>query len=102
MRFRRASRFDELVQRQLELFVADERALFEELDELERAYDAAAREDAEEAYGDYQLGLEALAERLGEVREHYARTLDPGTADEYRRAFDAAAGRRFPRAAHDL
>lgn len=100
--FRRRSRFAELVRRQLDLFVEDERAFFEELDELERAYDAAPRQDAEEAYGDYQLGLEALAERLAEVREHYARTLDPDAADEYRRAFDEAAARRFPHVAHDL
>ena len=43
-------RFDDLVRRQLDAFAEDEAELLEEAREAERAYDAAEREDAEEAY----------------------------------------------------
>lgn len=96
MSFRR-NRFGELVRRQLDLFAEDEAALLEEAEEAERAYDAAERDDAEELYGDYQLVLESLAERLGELRDTYAATLDESAADEYAAAFERAARRRHPR-----
>lgn len=96
MIFRRA-RFAELVGRQLDLFAEDEAGLLREADELERAYDAAEREDAEEAYGDYQLVLEAVAEELERLRDTYARSLDEEAAAEYVAAFDRAAGKRHPR-----
>ena len=95
MSFRR-NRFGELVRRQLDLFAEDEAALLEEAEEAERAYDAAERDDAEELYGDYQLALESLAERLGELRDTYAATLDESAADEYAAAFERAARRRHP------
>ena len=68
-----------------------------EADEAERAYDAAEREDAEEAYGDLQLVLDAIADRLSELRETYAATLDEDATLEYEAAFNRAAGKRFPR-----
>ena len=95
-RFRRG-RFTELVRRQLDLFAEDEAELLAEAEAAERAYDAADREDAEEAYGDFQLALEAVAERLEEVRDAYTRTLDEETAEEYAAAFERAAARRHPR-----
>ena len=95
-RFRRG-RFTELVRRQLDLFAEDEAELLAEADAAERAYDGADREDAEEAYGDFQLALEAVAERLEEVRDAYTRTLDKETAEEYAAAFERAAARRHPR-----
>ena len=61
------------------------------------AYDAAEREDAEEAYGDVQLVLDAGADRLVDVRDAYAATLDEDAAAEYAHAFGRAAGKRFPR-----
>ena len=96
MSFRR-NRFGELVRRQLDLFAEDEAALLEEADEAERAYDAAEREDAEELYGDYPLVLESVADRLGELRDTYAATLDESAADAYAAAFEQAARRRHPR-----
>ena len=96
MSFRR-NRFGELVRRQLDLFAEDEAVLLEEANEAERAYDAAEREEAEELYGDYQLVLDSVAERLGELRDTYARTLDESAADEYAAAFERAARRRHPR-----
>jgi hypothetical protein len=85
------------VRRQLDLLAEDEAGLLAEADEAERAYDAAEREDAEEAYGDYQLVLEALADRLIELRDTYAKTLDNEAALEYEVAFARAVAKRFPR-----
>jgi len=93
----RRNRFGELVRRQLDLFAEDEAALLQEAEEAERAYDAAERDDAEELYGDYQLVLESVADRLGELRDTYAATLDESAADEYAAAFERAARRRHPR-----
>lgn len=96
MSFRR-NRFGDLVRRQLDLFAEDEAALLEEAVEAEHAYDAAERDEAEELYGDYQLVLESVAERLGELRDTYATTLDESAAEEYAAAFERAARRRHPR-----
>ena len=71
MSFRR-DRFGDLVRRQLDLFAEDDAALLREAEAAERAYDEADRDEAEEAYGDYQLVLEAVADRLGEIRDVYA------------------------------
>ena len=98
MIFRR-DRFGDLVRRQLDLFAEDEAELLREADEAERAYDNADRDDAEEAYSDYQLVLEAIADRLGELRDAYAATLDEDAAEQYVPSFDRAARKRFPRMA---
>jgi hypothetical protein len=97
LRLRRRSPFEELVERQLTIFGADEAELLREADEAEAAWNAAGRDTAEEAYGDYQLVVDALADRLLELREAYAATLDSETADAYRTAFATAAARRFRR-----
>ena len=96
MSFRR-NRFGDLVRRQLDLFAEDEAELLEEAEEAERAYDAAERDDAEELYGDYQLVLESVADRLGDLRDTYAATLDASAVEEYAAAFERAARRRHPR-----
>ena len=101
MIFRRR-RFDDLVRRQLDAFAEDEADLHEEAREAERAYDEADREDAEEAYSDFQLVLEAGAERLAEIRDTYASTLDEDTEEEYAQAFASAARKRFPKLMGDL
>jgi hypothetical protein len=41
--------------------------------------------------------VDALGERLYDIRETYAGTLDEDAAGEYRTAFDDAARRRFRR-----
>jgi hypothetical protein len=93
----RRNRFGDLVGRQLDLFAEDEADLLAEADELERAYDAADRDDAEEAYGDLQLVFEAIVDRLEEIRDTYARTLGTDADQDYERAFDREARRRYPR-----
>ena len=97
MIFRRKGRFGDLVRRQLDLFAEDEAELLAELEAAERAYDAADRDDAEEAYADFQLVVDAGAERLADVRDAYAATLDVEVEAEYADAFARAATKRFPR-----
>jgi len=101
VRFRR-DRFGDLIRRQLDLFTEDEDELLREADEAEKAYDAAERDEAEEAYGDYLLVLEAIADRLEELRDTYASTLDADAADTYAQAFARAARKRFPKVRADL
>ncbi len=91
----RRSRFNDVVERQLDLFSEDEAALLEEAREADAAWTGAQRDESEELYGDYQLVVDAIGERLYDVREAYASTLD--AADEYRSVFDRAARKRFPR-----
>jgi hypothetical protein len=98
----RRSRFHDLVQRQLDLFAADESTLLEEAADADAAWTNAAREETEERYGDYQLVVDAIGDRLHDIREAYAATLENGAAADYRDAFDAAAAKRFPRFASFL
>ena len=95
----RRSRFGELVARQLELFAADERDLLEEASQADAAWTNASRDDSEERYGEYQLVVDAVGERLYDVREGYAASLDQVAAAEYRAAFDRAARKRLGRLA---
>jgi hypothetical protein len=97
VRFGRRDPFAELVERQLTLFAEDEAELLREAVEAEEAWNRAGRDTAEEAYGDYQLVVDAIADRLLDVREAYAATLDADAADAYRRSFGHAAARRFKR-----
>ena len=90
-------RFGELVQRQLDLFATDEAALLVEAEETDAAWTHAAREESEERFGEYQLVVDTVAERLYDLREAYAATLEGDTADEYRAAFDRGARKRFRR-----
>ena len=98
----RSRRFDDLVRRQLDAFAEDEADLLEEARDAERAYDAAERDDAEEAYSDFQLVLEAGAERLAAIRDTYAARLDEATEAAYAQAFTRAARKRFPQLTGDL
>jgi len=94
----RRSRFGELVDRQLDLFEADTE-LLDEAAEADAAWSHASADESEERYGEYQLIVDAIGEALYETRETYAATLDPETADGYRRDFDRAARKRFGRLA---
>lgn len=90
----RRGRFRDLVDRQLELVLAAAPELLADVAAARRAYDEASREEAEERFGDYQLALAALKERLLEARDAYAATLDE--PDAYEREFERAAARRWP------
>ena len=91
----RKERFGDLVRRQLDLFETDEAELLEEAAQADTAWTRAATEQTEELYGDYQLVVDAVGERLYDVREAYAATLEEDAAAEYRRTFDRAALKRF-------
>jgi hypothetical protein len=95
-------RFKNLVTTQLDLFEEENGDLLEACAAAEAAYDAAARDEAEERYGDYADLLETAAETLADMRDKYAFALDEEAADAYVAAFDRAAGRRFPRLAPHL
>jgi predicted mannosyl-3-phosphoglycerate phosphatase (HAD superfamily) len=92
----RRNRFGDLVRRQLDLFVEDAADLLQEAETALRAYDEAEREEAEEAYSDYQLVLESIVERLEELRDTYGATLDDDSREAYEQAFGRAARKRFP------
>ena len=96
MRFRRRGRFHDLVERQLDLFAADEADLLARGGGGRSGVDAAPAEEAEEAYGDYQLVVDAIADRLLDIRESYARTLDEEAAEEYAAEFTREATKPLP------
>jgi hypothetical protein len=98
----RRDRFGDLVRSQLDLFAEDEKELLREAEQAERAYDDADRDDAEELYGDYQLTLEAIGDRLAELRDTYTATLDEEAAGVYEQAFARVARKRFPKLAAGL
>jgi hypothetical protein len=99
---RRRDRFARLVQTQLDLFSEEEADLLAEAVAADEAQTRAGRHEAEELYGDYQLVVDALAERLLDVREAYASTLAEDAVDRYRTSFTRAATKRFPRYAELL
>ena len=89
----RRRRFGDLIDRQLAFVVEEERWLLDDVDASRAAWVAAPRDEAEERFGDYQLALEALKDRLTEIRDTYAATLeDP---DEYEREFEREVVRRW-------
>jgi hypothetical protein len=90
-------RFSEVIARQLDLFEEQDAEFLRRVDEAERAYDDADSEDAEEVYGRYQELVEHGTEALGEMRDAYARTLDPDDADEYVAEFNQSVIDRLPR-----
>jgi hypothetical protein len=90
-------RFGDLIRRQLDLFVTEQRGLIEDCAAAERAYNRAPRDEAEERYGDYLDLVETGTEILAEIRDAYAETLTADGADEYEQAFNRAVVKRLPR-----
>ena len=93
----RRGRFQDLVERQLDLFEADDAALLDEARTADAAWTRADAAETEELYGEYQLVVDAIGERLYDIREAYASSLEDAPADEYRAVFDRAARKRFGR-----
>ena len=89
-------RFADLVDRQLDLFAELHRARLTGLREAYQQVNAADREDAERAFGDYQDQVGWAAEELAELRDTYAATLDDNARDAYVRAFARGVRRRYP------
>ena len=95
-------RFEELIGRQLDLFEREDADFLARIEEAERQYDRADREDAEEVFGRFQELVEFGTETLAEMRDTYARTLDEDGADEYVAQFNSAVHRRLPRFALEI
>jgi hypothetical protein len=90
-------RFAEVISRQLDLFEQEDAVFLRRVDEAERAYDHADRENAEEVYGRYQELVEHGTEALAEMRDAYARTLETDDAEEYVAEFNQIVIDRMPR-----
>lgn len=97
-----AGRFAELIDRQLDLFEEEDADFLARVDEAERAYDSADREDAEEVFGRFQELVEFGTETLAEMRDAYARRLDAESAVAYTAEFNRQVLRRLPRFALEL
>jgi hypothetical protein len=90
-------RFVELVERQLELFGAENAGLVRDCEAALEAYDAAPRDEAEERYGEYVDLVDTARDALLEFRDGYARTLGPDAAEEYDEVFNGLVRERLPR-----
>jgi uncharacterized protein (DUF2267 family) len=97
-----AEHFAELIDRQLDLFEREDADFLTRVDEAERDYDRADRDDAEEVFGRFQELVEHGTEALAEMRDAYAGTLDEGSAKQYVGEFNAAVHRRLPRFALEI
>jgi hypothetical protein len=100
VRFRRA--FADVIDRQLDLFEREQADLIAACEAAEEAYDAAARDEAEERYGDYVDLVETGTEALADLRDAFARTLSEDKAEQYEQAFNRAVARRLPRFALEI
>ena len=90
----RRRRFHGIIERQLAFFEQDDFDLLTDVDRALEKYDGAERDEAEELYGDYQLAIEAATDRLAELRDTYARTLEEN-AEQYEREFNAVVVERW-------
>jgi hypothetical protein len=89
-------RFVDLVERQLELFETECAGLLDDCREALDAYNAAAKDDAEELYGDYVDAVDAARDELLMYRDTYAGTLDAEAAEEYEAVFNRIVQVRLP------
>jgi hypothetical protein len=89
--------FEDVIRPQLDLFEEECAQLIADCDAAERAYDAAARDEAEERYADYLDLVETGTERLAELRDNFASTMSESAAEDYEHEFNAAVQRRLPR-----
>ena len=101
MRFRRA-RFGEVIDRQLDLFVREHGDVIEESNAKLGLYNAADRDNAEEAYGDYLDAVETGTEILADLRDNFAQTLGEQDAEGYLAEFDRAVAKRLPEYALEI
>jgi hypothetical protein len=90
----RRSRYSEVIDAQLELFVREHRDVIEETDERLDAYNRSDRADAEELYGDYVDAVEIATEILADMRDHYGASLDD--PETYVTEFNRAVAKRLP------
>ena len=89
-------RFVDLVERQLELFEAEQAGLLEDCRAALDAYNDASKDEAEELYGDYVDQVDSARDALLGHRYAYASTLDAEAAEEYEEVFHRLARERLP------
>jgi isocitrate dehydrogenase kinase/phosphatase len=99
---RRRGRFDDVIQRQLDLFEQDHLDVIEEVVERMEAYNRADRDEAEEVYGDYVDAVETGTELLADIRDSYARMLEEGIDELYEEEFNRAVLKRWPPFADEI
>ena len=92
----RRSRFAQLVDAQLDLFLREHRVVVDEVAQRLEAYNRADRSEAEELYGDYVDAVETGTEVLADIRDHFKWTLDEDAAEEYEAEFNRAVVKRLP------
>ena len=91
----RRRRFRDVIARQLAFFEQEDGDLLDDVDRALDNYNSADRDDAEELYGDYQLVIEAATDRLAEIRDGYARSLDEDEAEQYIAEFNRSVVDRW-------
>ena len=89
--------FVDLVERQLDLFTAEQAGLIADVEAALAAYNRAPRDEAEERYGDFLDLVETGTDELIELRENYASSLGPEMAEAYRNVFNHAVRSSLPR-----
>ena len=90
-------RFVDLIERQLELFAAENEGLIRDTEAALEAYNRAPRDEAEERYGDYLDLVETGTDELVDLRDNYASTLDGDSSEAYQELFNRTVRKRLPR-----
>ena len=90
-------RFVDVVERQIALFTAENEGLIRDTEAALAAYNRAARDEAEERYGDYLDLVETGTDALVELRDNFAATLDEDSYEEYHEVFNRTVRKRLPR-----
>jgi hypothetical protein len=88
------SRYREVIDRQLDLFLREHRHVVEDVETCLERYNAADRDEAEDLYGDYVDAVETGTELLADLRDHYAQSLDD--AEPYLAEFNRTVAKRLP------
>jgi hypothetical protein len=94
--FRRKRQFDELIERQLDIFAVEHQDELREIAEARLRWRRSDVEDAEEAFGEEQDRIGWAAEELEKMADSYVTTLDEDAAIAYRAALLKRLRKRFP------
>jgi hypothetical protein len=86
----------DLVERQIALFTAENEGLIRDTEAALAAYNRAARDEAEERYGDYLDLVETGTDALVELRDNFVATLDEDSYEEYHEVFNRTVRKRLP------
>jgi predicted aminopeptidase len=100
--FRRRRQFDELIERQLDIFATENAAELREIAEARTRWRRSDATSDSEAFGDEHDRVEWVAEELEKMADAYATTLDDEAAVAYRLALFKKLRKRFPQIADAL